>query len=304
MKISSVLILVVIVILTGNFQLLTAHAQGALTPPGAPAPTMRSLDQIYSKLEARTPISSAPFTITNPGSYYLTTNIVVTTAVSSNAIVITANGVTLDLNGFNVSSTVSGATGTAILLAGSNLDITILNGHILSGVTNNASGVFNGPGFANGIFYSGPSPQNIRLTGLTVSGCQIYGINIINFGISSATLVDSCTVQTAGSYGIVACVVTRSAAYNCGNYGIVADTASDCYGYANIANGVLTEGSANNCYGWCNGSGHGLYANIAIDCYGYSANGIGLYAYIANSCFGQSSTTSPSEEVTYKYNMP
>jgi hypothetical protein len=42
---------------------------------------MKSLDQI----EARTPISSAPFTISAPGSYYLTTNL--TTAVS-NAILI------------------------------------------------------------------------------------------------------------------------------------------------------------------------------------------------------------------------
>jgi hypothetical protein len=34
-------------------------AQGSLTPPGAPAPTMKTLTQI----EPRTPISSLPFTI-------------------------------------------------------------------------------------------------------------------------------------------------------------------------------------------------------------------------------------------------
>jgi len=42
-----------------------AFAQGSLTPPGAPAPTMKSLDQI----EPRTPISSLPFTISSSGSY-------------------------------------------------------------------------------------------------------------------------------------------------------------------------------------------------------------------------------------------
>jgi hypothetical protein len=48
-------------------------AQGSLTPPGAPAPTMKTLAQI----EPRTPIAAAPFTISAPGSYYLTTNLTV-----------------------------------------------------------------------------------------------------------------------------------------------------------------------------------------------------------------------------------
>src|SRR5450432_2839078 len=87
---------------TMNSELSTAFAQGSLAPPGAPAPTMKSLAQI----EPRTPISSVPFTIANSGSYYLTTNL---TTTVSNAIVITANGVTLDLSGFTISSTVANA---------------------------------------------------------------------------------------------------------------------------------------------------------------------------------------------------
>src|SRR6185295_16428367 len=83
---------------TLNPQLSTALAQGPLTPPGAPAPTMKTLDQV----EARTLISSAPFTISQPGSYYLTANLTVS---SGNAITIAASGVTLDLNGFTISST-------------------------------------------------------------------------------------------------------------------------------------------------------------------------------------------------------
>ncbi len=71
-------------------------AQGPLTPPGAPAPGMRTLLQI----EPRTPISSLPFSITNSGSYYLTTNL---TGVSgTNGITVTANNVTLDLGGFTL----------------------------------------------------------------------------------------------------------------------------------------------------------------------------------------------------------
>src|SRR5438034_6089887 len=72
---------------------LSTHGQGGLTPPGPPAPTMKSLAQI----EPRTPISSAPYIITNSGSYYLTTNLY---AASGDGITISANNVTVDLNGF------------------------------------------------------------------------------------------------------------------------------------------------------------------------------------------------------------
>jgi hypothetical protein len=44
---------------------LSAFGQGPLTPPGPPALTMKTLQQI----EPRTPISSVPVTITTSGSY-------------------------------------------------------------------------------------------------------------------------------------------------------------------------------------------------------------------------------------------
>jgi parallel beta-helix repeat protein len=80
-----------------NSQFSAAFAQGSLTPPpGPPSPTMITLSQI----EPRTPISSVAYAITQPGSYYLTTNII--DVSNQNGININANNVTLDLKGFSL----------------------------------------------------------------------------------------------------------------------------------------------------------------------------------------------------------
>src|SRR5262249_11882989 len=122
-------------LLASSFQ-PSALGQGGLTPPGAPAPTMKSLSDIDTHIgpagQQRTLISSAPFTITQPGSYSLAANLAVT---SGNAITISADDVTLNLNGFTISSTEASPTGSGILLNGARSDIQILNGHIRGFVT-------------------------------------------------------------------------------------------------------------------------------------------------------------------------
>src|SRR6266446_1156352 len=95
---------VLLVLSTINSQLSTIFAQGALTPPGTPAPTMKSLDQIASQgiplNSTNTPgDASNHFIISQPGTYYLTGNLAVT---ETNAIRVAAAGVTIDLNGFQI----------------------------------------------------------------------------------------------------------------------------------------------------------------------------------------------------------
>ena len=293
--------------------------QGALTPPGAPGPTMKSLAQI----EPRTPISSVPYVISAPGSYYLTTNL---TTTVSNAIVITANGVTLDLSGFTISSTVANAAngGAAILIGGGLRNLTILNGFVEGGVTNNGNGVFSGSGFASGINCGLVSASaNTRVSGVSVAGCLTYGINL---STAVSTLVEACMVRTVGGFGILASTVKGSSAMDCGetaifglavadcrgesggyagiqgrtvqncygssisDIGLSATTAQNCYGSSSSDVGISAT-TAQNCNGFSYGSGQGILADNAHDCNGSSISGVGLYVLnTALNCFGISSS--------------
>ena len=293
----------------------SAFAQGALTPPGAPAPMMKSLAQI----EPRIPISSVPFTIFTSGSYYFTTNLTVS---SGNAITIANNGVTLDLGGWTLSSTAASATGYGILLNGSLSDVTVFNGHIRGGVTNNGSNVYGGSGFANGIFYFGNAPANTHVRLISVSGCLSHGINL---GAGNTTLVEDCTVQSVGGIGIDASVIKSSVATGCGASGIYGDDIFDSRGEsassiggnsglsasrsAHNCNGKiagngdgLTAKTAQNCYGSNAAGGYGLFVtDIAIGCSGYSFSGTGLSAFLANTCRG-TTTSGVALAVTHNVN--
>lgn len=286
-----------------NTHLVTVFAQGPLTPPGAPAPTMKSLDQI----EARTAITntSSLATISQPGAYYLTHNLTVSTG---DAIVITTNNVTLNLNGFTIASTAASANGTAINLANpaTNTDITILNGHIKGGVTNNGT-TYGGPGFANGISITGNPAQslNVHVSDISVSGCSGNAIYLTGAVFNNySTVVEACTVQTIGNDGITAGVIVHSTAYNCGNDAIFCNVATDCIGIS-IGFGGTGVGSyvnANNCVGINTSNGYGVQAlGSAINCLGQSVSGYGLTALIATSCHGVS-TSGTALNVTHNLN--
>jgi hypothetical protein len=255
-----------------SFQ-FSAFSQGSLTPPGAPAPTMKSLDQI----EARTPISAAPFTIINPGSYYLTKNLSVTTG---GAITISADNVTLDLNGFTILSTSATASGTAVLINGNRTNISISNGHIRGGTTFSA-GTFTGAGFLHGINTQN-TPLNVRVSHVSVSGVALNGI-YLNRG---STQVHSCTVNIAGGLGIYANTVSDSTADTCGLGAITANTALNCYGIATMGEGINAT-TATNCYG-ISDSATGATALIINNSWGSSSSGVGVSGQVVTNCLGQS----------------
>ena len=115
----------------------SVHAQGSLTPPGAPAPTMKTADQIYAKLEARIPVgtNTTPgdannlFIISQPGSYILTANII-GGGVVPNGIKIATNNVVLDLNGFSLDTTNKDFSAVGVFIDTNAANIVVRNGTI------------------------------------------------------------------------------------------------------------------------------------------------------------------------------
>ena len=249
------------------------HAQGALTPPGAPAPTMKTLAQV----EPRTPISSAPFTVSNAGSYYLTTNL---TGVSgSSGISINASDVTLDLAGFAL----IGVPGS---LNGISVSITRTNVTVGNGTVRGWSG--------DGVFVNYAYRTTLR-------GLRAYANG--GRGIVSGTdsLVNDCTAINNGGDGIS--IAGGSVIRNCvaaGNGGIGIYTASlsviiHCTAIGNTNSGIDSDGSGSvsGCTADRNGA-HGIYlwsAGDVTDCVaeGNSNNGIVVNSkcrVMGNTCIG------------------
>ena len=195
-------------------------AQGPLIPPGAPAPTMKTLEQI----EPRTPITNLPYTITQPGSYYFTGNL-----SGSSGIVIQASSVTLDLMGYELAAVAPSFT-SGLRAEGIQTNITIRNGSV-RGWLGQGVNMFNA---RNSLFEHLRVSDNQQVGILTGSGnviafCTAMGNGHNGIAAGSGNLVRDCVASTNGNTGIVTSersVILNSVAANNLNFGMGAGSFS------------------------------------------------------------------------------
>lgn len=157
----------------------SALAQGSLTPPGAPAPTMKTLDQI----EPRTPIgttttpgdATALYIINKPGSYYLTGSI--TGVVGKAGIRIETPSVSLDLMGYSL-----------VGVPGSLRGITVVGGE--------------GYSFRNGSILNWGDDGLNAGGGALVESVNVSGNGVHGIRTGAKSRVVKCAASNQGSLGI------------------------------------------------------------------------------------------------------
>lgn len=257
----------------------SSFGQGALTPPGSPAPTMKTLDQ----LEARTPITSLPFVIGSPGSYYFTGNLVGT--AGTNGITVLTDGVSIDLNGFALIGKQGSSNG--VFMAASVRTLSVRNGTVKSWGRAGIEAV---------------NASNCQFTDLRVDSNGGIGIDsgngaittkcsaISNGGIGisggNGSVIKDCTAQSnagAGINGYFGCTITGCAAQSNTGVGISAssgNTIKDCSAMSNTGGGISTAGSCtiNGCSVY-NNTGIGIATGFSLveDCTVNGNSGEGIY---------------------------
>ena len=250
-----------------------ALAQGPLTPPGAPAPTMKTMEQV----EPRTAITNVPFAISQSGSYYLATNL----TSAGSGVVISASGVTLDLMGFSITGA-GGAADCGVQIAGAAgaplLDVVVRNGTLrnfqygvradfafLSRLENLAvlSNLYYGVWLnALGGSCGGNSIARCSVVGNGHAGAGYPGIYLYGSGgRCNGNRIVACSIQDNKQEGI---------AFNASSSGQCdGNVVSDCAIVGNGGAGVEIDGTG----GQCNGNVVSHCSVVANGAYGISALG-------------------------------
>jgi parallel beta-helix repeat protein len=214
----------------------TVQAQGPLVPTNAPGLTMKTLDQV----EARIPISSIPITLNNSGSYYLTAPL----SMGSNlhGIQISADNVTIDLNGYSLVGTSNSHSGVYII--GLHSNIVVKNGSLMGwgweGVDLNSAD----NGRVERLQVSGVIRSGIRL-GLNGKAldCQVIGgrAGLVGFEACEFRQCQALNIRGHGFEPGSRALIEGCQAINCGTNGIYAGNETvirNCQVISNQASGI------------------------------------------------------------------
>jgi hypothetical protein len=184
-----------------------------------------------------------PYKITQPGSYRLSANLVVT-GLNTDGIDIDSDNVTLDLNGFTISG--PGTLSTAKGIVSANQNITIKNGFVT--------------GFKEGIFLTGSG----SLSDLIVSSNGDVGVTAVSCGF-----LDTCTgvfsfEASQNGFVIVRCIAQNNvdSGFNVTN-AIVSESVADgnSAGIIASASTLIHNVISNNSFGlgWFGLGGYDLF---------------------------------------------
>lgn len=303
-----------------------ALAQGPLTPPPGPDPiigpvsalnaglpqaTMKTLHQV----EPRTPLTAGQlgvtqnenggFTISVPGSYYLTASFGVPTG---SGIRVEADFVTLDLNGMNVYSYGSPASGAGVEVVGFRKGLTVRNGFIVGATTTSGTAApftYAPGGFLTGVLSdtAGPagSASAATIENLDVRGCAGFGLNVlggkyVNCNVDGCAAggiggmhAEGCTVTRCGGNGLLVNMARRCEVRNCNATGMIVGTAEQCIVTDCVDIGIWAWGSSiTGCFAYNNGS-HGFLGQTVTDSTAGENDGTGIYAVHVRGCIARNS---------------
>ncbi len=232
----------------------SALAQGSLAPSGAPAPMMKTLDQ----LESRTPISSLPYAITQPGSYYVTSNL--TCAAGSTGIFISALSATLDLNGFTLTGPGTSG-GSAIYASSANRYLKVFNGRLYNWNASDAYAIYDA------------QSDSVNIKDVAIDNCG-YGIYAFK-GVIENVQIFNCTRANGNFIGISGSALS---VLNCVIHDCEA-TADSCYGISVSSASVVRDCVVRDMTGGINAIGYqGQSGSIIENCVAKGCDvGINIY---------------------------
>jgi len=273
MRMSTVLFVAVLAALA-----LSTRA-GELEPPGPPAPTMKSLDEV----EARIPIRAAdlPLTITSSGSYFLVEGI----SVAGDGITIASSDVTLDLMGF----TLAGGTGTGISSDTGTQGVTVRNG-VVTGWSGSGLDLW-GASLVVDLHAHDNTADGIKTgTGSVVANCVARDNTEDGFDLGPESTIRNSTAVGNNGNGI------HTAARN---------TVTECTASSNDLDGIHAHGVIRGCIAGLN-TGDGIEANHGsqvIDCFTTSNDQHGIRSGSATRIAGNTSRENGTDGIAVTHDV-